>query len=211
MAQIESTLAGIEEAIDGAIADEAKTGRIANVIREAAAQNGDSIDDDEVARGVDFVTRYVRGVPRVLREALDRSKSTIAEAKMLRMAEAAATYWEADEDVIPDDQGLLGILDDAYCSLSLVSTLSSRLERDTGTKLVSDDLAGPTAAVRNLLGDPIADKLDDYVEEALADATMKELIASLAEEPPAPPPANSSWDAEDDDDLILKLFGVMGD
>ncbi|MEZ4320284.1 MAG: hypothetical protein R3F61_22585 [Myxococcota bacterium] len=210
MADIESTLTGIEQTIESAVADEATQGRIAHVIREAASKNGDAIDDAEVARGVDFVTRYVRSVPRVLREALDHARGTIAEDKMTRMAEAAAAYWETDEDVIPDDQGLLGILDDAYCSLSLVSTLSGRFERDTGTRLVSIDLAGPTAAVRNLLGDPIADKLDDYVEVALADASLTELLESLKEEPPAPPPANSSW-AADDDELILKLFGVLGD
>ncbi|MCB9675499.1 MAG: hypothetical protein H6737_10310 [Alphaproteobacteria bacterium] len=210
MAEIESTLSRIESTIDAAIADEDQNGRIAHVIREAAAKNGDAIDAAEVGRGVDFVKRYVRSVPRVLREALDHARGTIAEDKMTRMAEAAATYWDADDDVIPDDQGLLGILDDAYCSLSLVSTLSARFERDTGTRLVSVDLAGPTAAVRNLLGDPIADKLDDYVEDALADASMQDLLASLAEEPPAPPPAHSSWQA-DDDELILKLFGVLGD
>ena len=208
MADIDSTLAEIEQTIEAAVVDESQTGRIANVIREAAAKNGDAIDADEVARGVAFVTRYVRSVPQVLREALAHAEGTFAEGKMQRMVEAAAAYWDADDDVIPDDQGLLGILDDAYCSLSLVSTLSARFERDTGNKLVASELAGPTNAVRNLLGDPIADKLDDYVEEALADATLTELLASLAEEPPAPPPAHSTWDA-DDDELILKLFGVM--
>lgn len=209
MTGIEQTLADIEAAIASAVADEARTGRIANVIREAASRKGDRIDDAEVARGVDFVTRYVRGVPQVLREALDHSRGTFAEDKMARMVEAAVTYWDAEDDVIPDDQGLLGILDDAYCSLSLVGTLSSRFERDTGTRLVATDLSGPTGAVRNLLGDPIARKLDDWVEDALADASMQELLDLLKEAPPAPPPANSSWDA-DDDALILKLFGVMG-
>lgn len=157
---------------------------------------------------MDFVVRYVRSVPQVLRDALAHSKGTIAEKKMERMVEAATTYWNAEDDVIPDDQGLLGILDDAYCSLSLVSTLSTRFERDTGTRLVAHDLSGPTAAVRRLLGDPIADKLDDWVEDALADASMQELLDLLKETPPAPPPANSNW-AADDDALILKLFGVM--
>lgn len=208
MAGIDETLAGIETAIEEAVADEQKTGRIASVIRDAAAKNGDTIDDAEVGRGVDFVTRYVRSVPTVLKEALAHAQGTFANDKMKRMVEAAAAYWDAEDDIIPDDQGLLGILDDAYCSLSLVGTLSARFEGETGTRLVATDLSGPTAAVRNLLGDPIADKLDDYVEEALADATLTELLDSLKEEPPAPPPAHSSWDA-DDDALILKLFGVM--
>ncbi len=208
MAALDDVLKGIEAAISTANADEDQTHRVAGVIREAAAKHGDSIDDAEVQRGVDFVKRYVGSVPRMLREALQRASGTIAQDKMERMARAAAAYWDADADVIPDDQGLLGILDDAYCSLSLISTLSQRLQRDTGTALVSTDLAGPTNAVRNLLGEPIADKLDDYVEEALADASVDELMNSLREEPPDPPPAHSSWDG-DDDELILRLFGVM--
>lgn len=205
----DSTLTGIETAIEEAVVDEAQTGRVANVIREAAAAQGDSISEDEVARGVDFVTRYVRSVPTVLREALSRSVGTFAEDKMSRMVAAATTYWDAEDDVIPDDQGLLGILDDAYCSLSLVSTLSKRFESDAGTTLVSSDLQAPTATVRKLLGEAIGDKLDDYVEEALADATMTELLETLKEAPPAPPPAESTWDSDEDDALILKLFGIM--
>jgi succinylglutamate desuccinylase len=208
MAALDDVLKGIEAAIQTANEDEDRTHRVAGVIRDAAAKQGDAIDDAEVGRGVDFVKRYVGSVPRMLREALQRAEGTIAEDKMERMARAAAAYWDADADVIPDDQGLLGILDDAYCSLSLISALSKRLERDTGTALVSIDLAGPTNAVRNLLGEPIADKLDDYVEEALADASVDDLMNSLREAPPDPPPAHSTWDG-DDDELILRLFGVM--
>ena len=75
---------------------------------------------------------------------------------------------------------------------------------------MSTELEGPSSAVRRLLGDPIADKLDDYVEEALADATLTELLESLKDEPLPPPPTHSSWGGNDDD-LILKLFGVLGD
>lgn len=208
--ELESTLAAIEVVIDNAVADEARTARVREVIRVAAEKNGDRITSEEIGQGVEFVVRYVRSVPAVLREALERSVGTFAEDKMKRMVHAAAAYWDADDDVIPDDQGLLGILDDAYCSLSLVGALSSRYAKSTGNRLVSTELEGPSSAVRRLLGDPIADKLDDYVEEALADATLTELLESLKDEPLPPPPTHSSWGGNDDD-LILKLFGVLGD
>ena len=209
--ELESTLAAIEVAIDNAIADEARTARVREVIRIAAEQNGDRISSEEVGQGVEFVERYVRCVPAVLREALERSRGTFAEDKMKRMVHAATAYWDADDDVIPDDQGLLGILDDAYCSLSLVGALSARYAKSTGDKLVSTELEGPSSAVRRLLGDPIADKLDDYVEEALADASLTELLDSLRDDPLPPPPTHSSWAQPNDDDLILKLFGILGD
>lgn len=206
--EVESTLAEIELTIDNAVADEARTARVRDVIREAAAKNGDAITAEEVGQGVEFVERFVRSVPALLREALARAEGTFAEDKMQRMVAAAAAYWEAEEDVIPDDQGLLGILDDAYCSLKLVGTLSARFSESTGQPLVSADLTGSTNAVRKLLGEPIAMKLDDYVEEALADATLSELVESLKDDPLPPPPTDSTW-SNQDDDLILKLFGVL--
>lgn len=205
---IDNTLAGIERTIEAVVGAESADGRVADVIREAAAKKGDAVDDAEVARGVDFVVRYVRAVPPLLREALATSHGTFAEAKMSRMVAAAMAYWDADDDVIHDDQGLLGILDDAYCTVSLLLALSARFEAETGKRLVTANLAGPTKVAKGLLGDPIAAKLDDYVEEALADASVAELLDSLKEQPLPPPPAHSSWQG-DDDDLILKLFGVL--
>ena len=209
--EIESTLMELEETIESAVraeVDGAMRGKMADVIRAAAHRAGESIDHHEVDRGVDFVARYVRAVPMLLREALAASHGTFAEDKMTRMVAAAAAYWDAEDDVIHDDQGLLGILDDAYCTVSLLLALSTRFHEETGQHLIGDDLERPTEVVRNLLGVPIAAKLDDYVDTALADASVDELVASLKEQPLRPPPANSSW-APEEDDAILRMFGVV--
>ena len=92
--------------------------------------------------------------------------------------------------------------------LAFLRTQLDKFEAETGKRLVTANLAGPTKVAKGLLGDPIAAKLDDYVEEALADASVAELLDSLKEQPLPPPPAHSSWQG-DDDDLILKLFGVL--
>jgi len=207
---IESLLAGMETTIEEAVASEsgAEAGRVAAAIREAAEKKGDTLGEAEVARGVDFVVRYVRAVPPLLREAQATSKGTFAEAKMDRMVQAAAAYWSADDDVIHDDEGLFGILDDAYCTVSLLLALSARFEAEAGQRLVAADLAGPTDMVRQLLGPSNAGRLDAYVVEALSDASVGELLASLAEHAVPTPPSQTRF-TTDDDALILELFGVL--
>ena len=90
---IESTLGQLKTTIESAVRaeeDGAMRGRVADVIRKAAARNGDTITADEVVRGVEFVIRYVRAGPGLLREAMASSKGTFAEDKMSRMVLAAA-------------------------------------------------------------------------------------------------------------------------
>lgn len=202
---IETTLNNIETLIDAAVAHEAQTGLLAERIREVAEDRHEPGDDEAVTKALDFVTRYVRAVPRLLKEALDRSADTFAADKMRRMAEAATVYWEEEDDVIPDEYGLFGILDDAYCTLSLIAALSTCFEEQAGHPLVAADLEGPNAAARVLMGEENTRQLDDYVEEALADATLQELLQCLEEQHlPAP-----TVETPAEDDQILRMFGVL--
>jgi succinylglutamate desuccinylase/uncharacterized membrane protein YkvA (DUF1232 family) len=202
---IEDTLAGIEADIERAIHDETRSGRLAEQVSEHLTRREGSTDADAVARGVAFVTGYVRSVPALLREALDRSAGTFAEDKMQRMVKAATAYWNATDDVIPDDQGLYGILDDAYCTLVLLQALDDRFREQAAHGLVAGELSEANLAVRRLLGPTIAGQLEDFVDDALDDATLTQLMESLQDEPPTPP----STRLKTNDDTILQLFNVL--
>lgn len=198
-------LTEIESMIADAIADEARTSRAGALIGEVAERNGKALSDVDRVQGVRFAEEYVRTVPRALQEGLDRARGTHAADKMDRMLAVATAYWVAADDVIPDHLGLVGILDDAYATLALIEALSRRFEAETGTPLVSLELTAPNEAMRALLGDEVVARLDDFVEDALADTSLQELLASLMDEPmPPPPPAGSHWP---DDDLGFLLFG----
>ena len=54
-----------------AVADEARTGRLANALRERAGTHGLSPGDQEVGNAVAFVREYVEHVPAHLRNGLD--------------------------------------------------------------------------------------------------------------------------------------------
>lgn len=202
---IENVLSDMEADIRSAEAEEEATGRLAAHVRDhLERKNGGTVADDELERALAFVREYIRDVPLLLRQALERSEGTFAEDKMRRMVEAATTYWQADDDVIPDDQGLYGILDDAYCTLVLIQSVDDRYCEQTGQRLVATDLEDANLAIRRLLGPTNAGQLEDFVDEALDDATMTELLDSLQSDAmPAPDRLHTN------DDAILQMFNVL--
>ncbi|MBN2797934.1 MAG: DUF1232 domain-containing protein [Deltaproteobacteria bacterium] len=146
------------------------------------------LSDLDLRRAEAFAEAYVARVPELVDEALGRAAGTFAEPKLRRMLEVALAYWEEEEDVIPDSLGLLGVLDDAYATLALVQALSLRYREETGHALVSEDVGVGNSAARALLGEELSDRLDAFVDDALADRALQELLAELVEEPLAPPP-----------------------
>ena len=201
---IEKVLNDLEAEIGSAEANEAESGHLAEHVRSHLLQKNGTTDDEAVAQGFAFVRDYIREVPALLREALSRSEGTFAADKMVRMVEAATTYWQADDDVIPDHQGLWGILDDAYCTLVLLQSLDDRYTEQTGQSLVAADLSDANLAIRRLLGPSVAGQLEDFVDQALDDATMTELLDSLQSEA-LPPPER----LQTNDDAILEMFNVL--
>ena len=111
------TLDSMERQIAAALVDEAATGRLARTLRDNAAAQGRVTSEAELAGAVAFVSEYVRQVPVYMRAGMDAAlRAGLGEA-MKSVVEDAQAYWAMSMDIIPDQLGLLGILDDAYCSL----------------------------------------------------------------------------------------------
>jgi hypothetical protein len=83
------------------------------------------------------------------------------------------------EDIIPDRLGLLGVLDDAYCSLTLIQSVSDRHEKETGRRLFSPDLEAANVAMRRLIGEPVASQLDMYVGSKFDADPMVQMVRAL--------------------------------
>jgi len=77
--------------------------------------------------GTHFVLGYIRQVPYMMKVAWTAANNVGLEDEMEQILDTVQSYWLEDNDVIPDDLGVIGLLDDAYCSLiSLqVSTIIS--------------------------------------------------------------------------------------
>ena len=169
----------VERQIEEAVSDEVRSGRLRRALLEHAEQQGRSATDGDLDSAVGFVVDYVRHVPGLLRGGLETARIAGLEAEMSEVLESAASYWALSEDMIPDRLGLLGVLDDAYCSLTLLQSLSDRHEQETGRRLFAPDLAAANRAMRRLIGEPIASQLDMYVGSKFEADPMVQMARAL--------------------------------
>jgi hypothetical protein len=172
-------LEAVEGMIADALADEQRTGRLANALRERAASQGHSAGEDELRGAVGFVSEYVEHVPAYLRDGLEVARMVGREAEMAEVVREATDYWLTESDIIPDRFGLLGILDDAYCSLTLMQAVSDRYEEESGRALFSRNLKAANASIRNLIGEPAASQIDMYVGTRLSADPMTQMVRAL--------------------------------
>lgn len=172
-------LEAVEGMIADALADEQRTGRLANALRERAASQGRSAGEDELRDAVGFVREYVEHVPANLRDGLEAARTVGREAEMEEVIRGATEYWLTESDIIPDRLGLLGILDDAYCSLTLMQAVSDRHEEESGRALFSRNLKAANDSIRNLIGEPAASQIDMYVGTRLSADPMTQMVRAL--------------------------------
>ncbi|MGB5303368.1 MAG: YkvA family protein [Gemmatimonadota bacterium] len=172
-------LEAVEGMIVDALADEQKTGRLANALRERAAAHGRSPGDDDVRGAVGFVVEYVEHVPAYLRDGLEAARMVGREEEMSTVIREATEYWLTEADIIPDRLGLLGILDDAYYSLTLMQAVSDRHEEEVGRALFSRNLKAANASIRNLIGEPAASQIDMFVGTRLDADPMTQMVRAL--------------------------------
>jgi hypothetical protein len=161
------------------VRDEEVSGRLRRALREHAVRHGRVAGERELDRAVEFVVDYVRHVPALMRDGLESATIAGLEREMGEVLEEAASYWAMEEDIIPDRLGLLGVLDDAYCSLTLMQSISDRHEVETGRRLFSPDLRSANEAVRKLVGEPLASRLDMYVGSRLDADPMLQMVRAL--------------------------------
>lgn len=173
--------ARLHEQIETAVAVEAKEGHLANYLADRAAERGVPLTDQQRREALELFENYVRSVPALLAGAMASAAGTPVEATMAKVMEAAVAYWDEPDDLVPDQLGVLGLLDDAYFSLRLLQLVSTRLREESGQTLIADDLSAMDGVVRDILGEQLADVLDELVVLTLSNAPVDELIATIAE------------------------------
>lgn len=170
----------INEMITTALAIEADKGHLANYLEDRASASGLVLGESQRREAIAVFEKYVRSVPTLLASAANAARGTPVEDTLGRVIRAAVTYWDEPDDLVPDELGLLGLLDDAYFTLRMLQLVSERLRTDTGQALLADDLSALDAVVREMLGE-IADVLDELVSLSMTNAGVDELVAKLQE------------------------------
>ena len=119
-------------------------------------------------------------VPYLLTVAWTSARNVGLETEVTSILKMVESYWIEDDDVIPDSIGIFGLLDDAYCSLLSMQTLSDMYRMQSGKHLFPDDLTAANKAMRKIIGEPYTSELDELVSKAIADAKVGEAVQWLA-------------------------------
>ncbi len=150
------------------------------LLTAVAERQGAEPTEAELAHGASFIYNYIEQIPYMLTVAWTSAKNVGLEAEIKSILVMVESYWLEDNDVIPDSMGIIGLLDDAYCSLLSMQTLSDYYQLQSGKFLFPDDLTVANGIMRKIIGEPYATELDTIVAKAVQDAHIKDAVKQLA-------------------------------
>lgn len=153
-----------------------------DLLSVVAEQNGVEASPEEVERGIRFVTGYIEQVPYMLKVAQTSASNVGLEKEVDCILETVVSYWKEGNDVIPDELGVIGLMDDAYCSLTLLQAVSDNYRLMTGKHLFPNDLTTANQAMHRIIGEPYVSELDTLVVRTMKDACVIESVKKLADE-----------------------------
>jgi uncharacterized membrane protein YkvA (DUF1232 family) len=172
--------AQIENMIAARFADPNAAMDLQELLAIVAERKGATPDEAELARGSSFIYSYIEQVPYMLTVAWTSARNVGLEAEIGSILDMVESYWIEDNDVIPDNLGVIGLLDDAYCSLTSMQAMSDFYQLQTGKFLFPDDLTAANYIMRKIIGEPYTTELDNIVSKAITDANIKEAVKRLA-------------------------------
>jgi hypothetical protein len=172
----------IESMIVRLCADASTEPELRDVLAVVAESCGAHPGDDDLAGGVQFVIAYIEQVPYMMKVAWTAACNVGLEPEMRKILEMVDSYWQEGDDIIPDELGVIGLLDDAYCSMTSLQAVSDHYRLQTGKHLFPDDLSDANRAMRRIIGEPYASELDRIVVRTLNETGLVETITSLAGE-----------------------------
>jgi hypothetical protein len=172
--------AQIQKIIADQFADPRSALDLHKLLKVVAEREGAHPDELELAHGSSFIYNYIEQVPYMLTVGWTSARNVGLENEVKSILEMVESYWIEDDDVIPDSLGIFGLLDDAYCSLSSMQTMSDLYRMQTGKYLFPDDMTAANKIMRRIIGEPFTSELDKIVSKAVADARVKEAVKLLA-------------------------------
>lgn len=171
------------ESMIGHLVEDAKTApEIHTLLSEVASRVGVEATPQQLAACSSFVMHYLETVPYMMKIAYTSACNVGLESEMGRILDMVTSYWIEGDDVIPDELGVIGLLDDAYCSLTSLQAVSDHYRLLTGKHLFPDDLTGANKAMRRIIGEPYVTELDRIVVRTMNETGLVESVRHLAEE-----------------------------
>jgi len=161
-------------------ADSHAESELHDLLAVVAERSGKEAGPDELERATRFVCSYIEQVPYVIKVAWTAACNVGLEEEMERIIAVVTSYWEQDDDIIPDYLGIIGLLDDAYCSLSSLQSVSDHFQLQTGKFLFPVDLSAANKVMRKIIGEPYASDLDRLVIKTMRESQVIESMKKLS-------------------------------
>lgn len=163
-------------------ADAGTDAELHELLAVVAEREGIEAQEDELQQGATFIGGYIEQVPYMMKIAATAAATVGLEAQMKQVLEMAESYWIEGDDIIPDELGIIGLLDDAYCSLMSLQAVSDHYRLQTGKHLFPNDLSAANKAMRKIIGEPYATELDRIVIRTMSETGLVEAVKALASE-----------------------------
>ncbi len=153
-----------------------------DLLAAVAEREGVDARPEDLHHGARFVCGYIEHVPYMMKVAWTAAINVGLDSQMKQILEMVESYWVEGDDVIPDGLGVIGLLDDAYCSLTSLQAVSDHYQLQTGKHLFPSDLGAANRAMRKIIGEPYGSELDRIVIQTMKETGLIEAVKSLASE-----------------------------
>jgi len=170
----------IENIIAECNAEQAADHELRDLLALVAERNGREADTEDLELATRFVISYINQAPYMMKVAWTAACSIGLESEMEKILAVVQSYWEQDDDIIPDHMGMIGLLDDAYCSLCTLQAVSDHFQLQTGKYLFPDDLSFANRIMRKIIGEPYASDLDRLVMNTMRESRAVESMKRFA-------------------------------
>jgi len=162
-----------------AIEHEERTGATAKLLARHCALHRVRLSKKSQSDYVNFAIAYIRETPDLMDAAFQAAQQAGVLSRLQAIFDAAFEYWNEQHDFIPDNQGLVGIADDAYLTRMFMESISNIHAQQTGAPLLAVDLGAANRAMRHLIGEPIASQLDALVGQRIAGPMIQSGLQQL--------------------------------
>ena len=205
----------IESKISEALAHEQAHGTARDAVRTFFQFIGRPLSRAAENEAMTFIIDYVRHVPALLKDGEAEARRRGIREFRTKVLDPSAWYWELADDVLPDHHGLMGVCDDAYCTLSLLQRISDHCRDTYGVPLIGIDLTVANMSMRAVIGEPFASQLDQFVAEKAGDMRANNVLAAVlravaAGGPMMAPDRDPIWGDASTKDIVNARLGAIG-
>ncbi|MEH6589320.1 MAG: hypothetical protein V7746_03630 [Halioglobus sp.] len=170
-------IASIRETIQHAILQESASGELRAKIRQQISWLDKKLilpDDEPESALMAFITSYVECVPGSLTLVAALSKKFGFHGYAAPFLHLAEDYFLQPPEVIAQEQGLAGLLDEAFLAHRLLEEVNDHHVRQLQGPLLPVDMTEANIIVHHLIGDDLASQLEHLVQFTAAQLLSKE-------------------------------------